>query len=124
MTKTEITFCTSPRLEMRIMVPETPREQSRGLQGFTIKEREGMLFLSEKWPEEQIISMWQATVGYPLAMIWIGIDNRVHAIEMVEPGDKRTFSHRGVAVVEVNAYVASKYNIIKGTSVADGRVSC
>ena len=121
MTKTSVTFCTpAGALEMRMLVPETNREQERGLQDFRISEREGMIFLSDRWPQEQIISMWQATVPYPLAMIWVGHDNAVHCIEYVQPGDRRTYSHRGVAVIEVNASVPVQYGIEKGTPLVDG----
>lgn len=105
---------------MRCLVPETSREQERGLQDFRIGEREGMIFMSSRWPQEQTISMWQATVPYPLAMIWIGQDNTVRFIEIVQPGDRTTYSHRGVAVIEVNADVVDKYGIQRGTQVIDG----
>lgn len=121
MTRTAISFCT-PRgaLEIRTLVPETNREQERGLQDFRISEREGMIFLSDRWPEEQTISMWQASVPYPIAMIWVGQDNLVKFIEIVQPGDKRTYSHRGVAVIEVNASVPAQYGIERGTPIMDG----
>lgn len=120
MTQTNVTFSAARGLlSMKMLVPETSREQERGLQDFRIGEREGMIFLSTKWPEEQAISMWQATVPYPLAMIWVGSDNRVRFIEIVQPGDRTTYSHRGVAVIEVNAALPSMYGIDRGTQILD-----
>jgi len=120
MTQTTIVFCTrSGPLAIKARVPETPREQERGLQPFRIAEREGMIFLSDKWPQQETISMWQASVPYPLAMIWVGEDSRVSFIEIVMPGDRRTYSHRGVACVELNAGVVESYGIERGTVVGD-----
>lgn len=121
MTKTSLAFCaTTGAVAFRILVPETSREQERGLQDFRIGEMEGMIFLSDHWPKEQAISMWQASVPYPLAMLWIGSDNTVRFIELVQPGDRTTYSHRGVAVIELHAAVPEKYGITKGTVVMDG----
>ncbi len=122
MTKTFLSFCTGVGpVQFKILVPETNREQERGLQDFRINEREGMIFLSDHWPKEQAISMWQATVPYPLAMLWIGQDNAVKFIEFVQPGDSTTYSHRGVAVIELHASIPEKFGISKGTVVVDSQ---
>jgi len=124
MTQTSIAFCVAPRpITLKLLVPETSREQERGLQDFKINDWEGMIFLSDRWPEEQTISMWQASVPYPLAMLWVGPDNRIGALELVSPGDSQTYSHRGVAVIEINAHLVDRYDLDVGTVVVDGGVT-
>lgn len=116
-TEAVITFCTDSPARFRVLIPVTAKLLERGLQGFDRPgKREGMMFLSTKWPDEEVIPMWMAKVPYPLAMIWISGDGRITRIERdVQPGDKKTYSQRGIACIEISAEVPSEVGLRVGT---------
>jgi uncharacterized membrane protein (UPF0127 family) len=101
-----------------VLVPLTDAEMCAGLEGFRgLGPREGMLFMSDRWPAPSQVDMWMARVSFPLAMIWVD-DGRVSALEpVVLPGDPRTYAHRGVACVEMDASAAADLGIVVGVPV-------
>lgn len=90
--------------EVEVAVPLTEEAMERGLQRFPkLQFGRGMLFLSDRYPQSGVIQMWigdDPGVAYPLRISWLGA-NRVLHTHVVYPDDKRTFSHRGVAVLEM-----------------------
>lgn len=112
-----VTFGTNPPSRVIVSIPGNLAEMERGLQRFhRLKPDEGMLFTSRRWPDEEVIPMWMASVSYPLAMVWISKNGFVSAIEdYVQPGDRRTFNYRGVACVELNAGTPDAVGMDVGT---------
>lgn len=118
----KITFCTREPVTLAVAIPETMKEMEWGLQSYTkLGMREGMLFVSKKWPEEEKIPLWMAKVRVPLSMLWISNTGHVVRIEEhVQVGDRRTYSEKASGVIEVNADLPSRYGIRLGTSVVLG----
>lgn len=73
-----------------------------------------MIFPSDEWPKEGSIAMWMASVEFPLAMIWVAADGRVNSIQLANPGDKRTFTDRGVFCLEINQRVVDQIGLKPG----------
>lgn len=97
-----VTFCADKAYSIRAAVPLTADTMAQGLQRYTkLPDGYGMLFPSEKWPKPEKIPMWQASVHYPLAMVFLGADGKISTIENVDPGDKKTYDHMALACLEM-----------------------
>lgn len=90
---------------VNVLIPSNELEMQRGLQGYDEPlPDEGMFFMATRFPQESMISMWMAKVTYPLCMAWLGSNGTVTFIEHDrQPGDKRTYSFKAAAVVELAA---------------------
>lgn len=89
---------------IRLLVPLTPQLQEKGLQGFHEPgAREGMAFVSSRYPAEDDIGLWMATLKFPLSWLWLGRDGKIsHVVHRVQPGDTASRTYRGIAAIEVH----------------------
>ena len=99
------------RVHFTLLVPLTEAARTRGLQGFQLGPTEGMLFPSRVFPGPEPISMWMASVGFPITMLWIGRWGRLVAKETPALGDVRSYTHTGVGVIELHAAAAKVLSI-------------
>jgi uncharacterized membrane protein (UPF0127 family) len=68
-----------------------------------------MLFLSSRYPREERIAMWMASVSYALDMVWIARGRVVRIESDVQPGDPATYFETAIACLEMshpNAHLA------------------
>lgn len=112
----------APRLVMphsaksyRLLVADTPKEQSRGLSDRAmLAQNEGMLFTGS---EKQLRCFWMKDMRFSIDMIWLDADKRIVTVEHdVHPDTypDRQFCNIGQYVVELNAGEAAKNNLHPG----------
>lgn len=118
-----LTFCTKVPVTIVLAVPENMQELEYGLQGHgSLGINEGMLFLSTKYPKSEQIPMWMASVRFSLAMLWVDKNSKIVRIEeYVQPGDKRTYSEKGIASIEVHPDLPRKIGLRLGSRVVFGK---
>ncbi len=74
-------------------VADTIRERSQGLQGFDgLAANEGMVFV---YPDEAVRTFGIKGVGFPIDVVFIGVDGTVSGVESLSPGDARRVQSPG-----------------------------
>lgn len=106
----------------KVIVAKSAKDKQIGLsEKNKIEQDQGMLFIFDN-PDYH--SFWMKDMKFPIDIIYINGDKVTTVIDSASPpgsigGNLETYQplHRSDKVLEVNAGIASKYNIKKGTLV-------
>jgi len=94
---------------------DTMRKRAEGLQGFDgLASGEGMVFV---YPDVEVRTFGMKGVGFPIDVVFIGLDGRVSGITSLEPGDPRKIDSPGPSrfVVELPKGWAAEHGIVIGS---------
>ncbi len=107
-----------------VKIADTEKERQIGLSNTEkLSENQGMLFVFDK---PDFYSFWMKNMDYPIDIIYISGDKVTTVIENAKPGSSEANleiyqpDSASDKVLEVNAGLAKKYNIKKGTVVKTG----
>ncbi len=107
-----------------VSIAKTEKERQTGLSNTEkLSENQGMLFVFDK---PDFYSFWMKNMDYPIDIIYINGDKVTTVIENAKPGTSEANleiyqpDSESDKVLEINAGLAKKYNIRKGTIIKTG----
>ncbi len=106
--------------KLHVYIARTIQEKEKGLSGHArLHENQGMLFMFD---HADIYSFWMPDMKFPIDIIWIrkNIVQEITTLGIPEkdtPIPRYTPIEKADMVLEIDAGLAQKYTIVKGTSI-------